>query len=383
MPYRPNFPIPENIDAPLQCIQLCIPNEPTYKSVFAGLIYELTYWFNWERTGSNEGARCAAVWKEIYNTTDWSIMSCCPDNPPDEFRWTDNVYERSTDGGVTWTPAPEYSYQNMSTVFADPADIGVTYTKCQAADSVVVTLKNDLVQAWTEDMVASGILAVVAAVALAVLTAGTSLAITAVATGIGSAVIATGVAAAQAAFTTEVWDRLRCMIFNRMDSNSSIDQAGIDLLYTDVEEFTGVVVPTLKGMIATLGATGFTNIMRGLAGDPDADCTACTTYDVYFVNGTNAPVGVLPDETGHYTVTCDVFSSGGYYGNIQFSTDPPTHGYVPCHEIFIDDYSSGGLSVLQDCYTGTNNPLSHCAALMQWYSASPWVMIFHIGADCS
>jgi hypothetical protein len=234
------------------------------------------------------------------------------------------VYQRSTDGGITWIDSPDYDYRNISLIWQDPEELGVVYTKCQAADSVVSVIYDKIVQAWEEDMAVSGILAVVSAVALAFLTAGTSLAITAVAAGVGAAVIGAGVATAQAAFTEEVLDQLRCFIFNRMDSDSSIDQAGVDGLYTDMDSFIGVVAPTLKGMIASFGSVGLTNMMRELSGDPDANCDECDDIWCYSFDFTVSDGGFTAND-GVYVPGVgwqgEAYGTGGGINNLQRNFD--------------------------------------------------------------
>lgn len=146
MPNRPNFPIPENIHPEMQCIQLCIPNEPTYKSVFAGLIYELTYWYNWQRTDDDSGAQCAAVWKEIYNSIDWSTMSCC-DCPENIYNSTNFILNQqialqlqSMDTGTVASYAPNAPDTTFSTDSRDSTpeqQASTIATLCLACDNYV------------------------------------------------------------------------------------------------------------------------------------------------------------------------------------------------------------------------------------------------------
>lgn len=100
MPYRPQFPIPSVIDPPKQCLQIMIPNHPEWKAVIAGLLFELSYWFNWERTGDTSGAQCAAVWKEVFSSIDWGDMGC----GTMEFRFTEECGMEYSNDGETWLP---------------------------------------------------------------------------------------------------------------------------------------------------------------------------------------------------------------------------------------------------------------------------------------
>lgn len=315
MPDRPPFPIPDNIHAPLQCLQLCIPNDPTWKQVIAGLLDELNQWYNWQRDEARSGKECAQVWRRIYTEIDWSDMSCCcPDTPPVVYRWQDGVYQKSTDGGATWTDAPDYDYRNISTQWSNPNDMGFDVSKCAAADAIVKTFRDDINQTVTEDMGAAAILGVIAAVLLIFLSAGTSYAISAQVVAVVAAILSTGVTAWQAAFTVEVWDDFRCILYQNMQDDLSFTDADIEAIKSAMTgAFIGIVNPTLQGYIQAAGKVGLTNMARSNAGDPDANCSSCAecgqplvwkygigtvTFDHedssgcwYFVNVTGVPEG--------------------------------------------------------------------------------------------
>lgn len=276
MPNRPNFPIPEVIDPPKMCFQMCIPDDPDWKHVIAGLLDQLGQWYNWERDDEQSGRQLAQVWRKLYNDIDWSNMSCCcPEPVPVRYRYDGTTLERSTDGGVTWEDAPDYDYRQTSIIWPKPSELGIPSSKCQAADSVVATFRDEINEQITEDMAAAAILGAVAAALLFFLSDGTTAAITPQIMAVVSAILAAGVSAWQAAFTTSVWDNFRCLIFDNMNSENSIDQAGIDAVYSGLDDpakFTGIVVPTLKGYVGTAGYVGINNMMAQNNGDPDADC---------------------------------------------------------------------------------------------------------------
>ena len=278
MPNQPNFQIPDVINPDnTRCICLQIPDNEVWISNFVGILAQPTYWFNWQRTGDNSGKQCADVWTLLFDAIDWSAMSCCCDNPPAIFRYSSTgVYQRSTDGGATWTDAPEFDYRNTSTLFPPPSALGISNTKCQAADGVVFTVKNEIVEALDTSFAAAQILALIAAVLLAVLSAGSLLAFTPLITAIGSAIIDVGVTATQAAFTTDVWDRLRCNIFCHMISDDATDAAGFDAILAQITtDETGIAETVLYGIINAAGLVGVNNMIRSNKGDPDADCSSC------------------------------------------------------------------------------------------------------------
>jgi len=281
VPNRPNFPIPENIHAELMCLQLMIPNDPTWKSVVAGLLYELQYWFNWQRDEGESGKECAAVWKEIYKSIDWSTMSCCCDEPiPVQYRYNENgELERSTDGGLTWELAPEYDYRNNSTRWPDPNDLGIPTTKCAAADGVVATFRDQINAQVDTDAAIAGILAVIVAALLLFVSAGTTALLSVQIAALAVAIFRAGVSTWQAAFDSDVWEKFRCIVYNAMDSDSSVNAAGIEQIKSNIaSKFSGIVVPTLQGYVNAGGSVGLTNMMRSGAGDRDANCDYCAFY---------------------------------------------------------------------------------------------------------
>jgi len=153
MPYRQNFPIPAVIDPPKQCLCIQIPNHPDWKAVIAGTLGELRYWYNWERTGDTSGKDCAAVWKIVFDAIDWGDMSCCCDQIPLQFRYTDlGVLQVSFDGGITFTDAPERDVRNNSPKFPPvPGDDG-TDKKCAAATGGANLIKEQVGEQLTDDM---------------------------------------------------------------------------------------------------------------------------------------------------------------------------------------------------------------------------------------
>jgi hypothetical protein len=362
MPNRPNFPIPDDIHPPMQCIQLCIPNEPTYKSVFAGLIYELTYWYNWQRTDDDSGAQCANVWKEIYNSIDWSTMSCCcPEPTPFIIRITaEGVYQTSTDGGTTWEDAPAQDPRKSQPYYPPFLPDGTIDDKCTYADSVVQLMKTQLVDLLETDMTYAQVLAIIATIFTTLMGALAPTVIGSIIVGIIGAVIVgiiqVGIPAFQAAMTSDVYNRFKCNLFAHMQSDGSFTQSDIDAIYAQVgTDETGLAMLFLQGFVAAAGTVGLTNAARLGAGAPDADCLSCECDDtcadffsVYFgseisstgcniqassaLDGSHATIGLdaAPNGcrfTGFAVLTGTVSLSWQWY--LSDGSGPFTHPFTP------------------------------------------------------
>jgi len=278
---QPNLSIPENLTPDTRCLCLQIPDDPTWIQNFVGLLAVPRYWFNWDRDEARSGKILANYWSELFDQIDWSTMSCCCNQPPAIFRYgPGGVYQRSTDGGVTWVNAPEYHYTNTSTTSPNPNDVGIPTSQCKAADSVVVTINDQIIQALDESAAAQAILEFIAVILLAFLDAATVGALTIAMPALGAAIVGFGIGATKAAFTSTVLNQFRCMIFCRMNSSTSIDAAGISGLLADIDSgFTGIVQVVLHQMVQAAGAVGITNMMRTSAGSASADCSGCGCGD--------------------------------------------------------------------------------------------------------
>lgn len=373
MPDRPNFPIPENIHAEPFCLCIKVPNDPTWKQVVNGLLMELNYWYNWQRDDARSGTECAKVWRELYNAIDWSIMSCCCGNqPPLIFRFgPGGVYQKSSDGGVTWTNAPEYDPRVTSTAQPNPNDLGISTTNCAAADSVGQSVKQGMVQNLNDSMTAADIVAVVAAALLIYLSAGTLGYFAAQITAVGAAIIAAGVAAYQSAFTDTVWHDFTCIVWRHMESDLSFTQADIDDIISELDsKFAGLAHMGLLTAIQVAGPVGLTNMARSGKGNPDYNCDDCdNSAKLYALNGAGSYVQVLPGEDGLYTVTGEYLDSGKYYLDIIFNPTDDRSTWTPCNDITIvddDPNRETGYTLNLRCHDGVPDALSHCNYLVQY-----------------
>jgi len=347
MPDNQRFPIPDELEPPTRCLCLEVPDNEDWLRVFAGLLAQPAYWFNWERDTDRSGKILAQYWTKLYDQIDWSIMSCCCDQPPAIFRYnSDGVYQRSTDGGATWTDAPGYDYRNTSTIFPPPAALGIDNTKCQAADGAVVILNEDVIQGLDNGAAVQALLEFVAAVLIFYLSAGTLATVAIGLFSMAAAIVGFGVASTKAAFTTTVLDQLRCTIFNGMDSDDSIDAGGLAAILVDINtNYTGIVKTSLYSIISAAGVVGITNMLRSNRGDPAADCSGCgcdCTVTWTWFGGTATVDGSNPNLVH--------FVSDGT-GNMAFTSGDDTVGcYCDGVSLFWNGWMLGSMSPV----TGVN-----------------------------
>jgi len=354
---------PENT----RCICLQIPDDEIWITNFVNLLSIPTFWFNWQRTGDNTGKQLADVWFNLFVDIDWSVMSCCCNQPPAIFRYNDSgVYQMSTDGGATWTDAPGYDYRNTSTTFPPPSALGISNTKCQAADSAVKIINDQIVQAMDDSFGVAQILALIAAVLLAVLSAGSLAALTPLIAAIGAAIIDVGVAATKAAFTTAVLNRLRCNIYNHMDSDSSIDMAGWSAVLVQLgTDETGIVESVLYSIINAAGHIGLTNMIRSNAGAADADCSGCAPPACH-ADDWNVYVGTEISRTDTTLTVQTALQSGFQTVNISTADSSKcchvsvsvigwgSYAYINCGQPIDNDHIINNGDLTDNCLTWFN-----------------------------
>jgi hypothetical protein len=203
---------------------------------------------------------------------------------------------------------------------------------------MVVYIKDEMINSIAEDEAISAILGVVGTAILALATAGTFLFFSGLLDAVVAGIFSFGVAAWQAAFTTDVYTKFRCAIYNNMDTDDSIDDAGVNALLSYINSnFTGIVQATLYGYVHAMGRVGCTNAIRSNRGSDAADCSDCDCLDGCTVDWTFFGVHsdtIVKISDCHYTMTTQAslghfaFTSGdsaiGCYfagtGALSFST---------------------------------------------------------------
>jgi len=235
------------------------------------------------------------------------MMSCCDGDV--RYKYVGIVLYKSTDGGLTYEPSPGDDYRNTSVEWPKPSELGIDSTKCQAADSVVQTFKTQMVESIADDQAIAGIIGAIAAIIIFFASAGTTALISAQIAALCAAIFAAGVATWKALFTSDIWDQLRCLVFENMVDDESIDQAGIDNLYSQIgSNFSGIVSQILQGYVSVAGLIGINNMMHSNIGDADANCDDCDStcntenWSIKIYNGN--PIGSMGlPHTGYIDVT--------------------------------------------------------------------------------
>jgi len=362
MPYRQNFPIPAVIDPPKTCLQIEIPDHPDWKAVISGLLFELTYWFNWERTGDTSGAQCAAVWKQVYNSIDWSKMSCCCEEQAIIKRINPDtgLPEQSSDGGTTWTPVPG-GLQSVIVQPVPPVTSGVAVNKCDAAanvagqvDAWIDQVTNDFDTAVNLLEFGIAVLEAILVAVLTVLSAGTLTPLEAIVLPMLGAALGAAWAAGKAAFeaywTTDIKHDILCAAYCNIGDDGSFTDAQFSAFWHEVN---GELPPSpakmlFMGFLSSVGAPGL-NAMAASGLSSDSDCGTCPCapctgeWEVY--DGSHGIILSVTDE--YVEVQATDPGNGNYYAILH------TPNADACCTVAMADFGGGDVAIhgWTDCGT--------------------------------
>jgi hypothetical protein len=358
MPDRPNFPIPDVIDPPRTCLCIEIPDTDQHKQIIAGLLWELTQWFNWQRDPpTNSGKALAQVYREVFNSIDWSDMSCCCNQTIPVLTRIDptNQYnvQISYDNGATWVDDPNQPRFTI-TVLTPPVTSGVSATKCDAASNALQHIK-DTVAKESDDM-ASGATIIDLALLITAYLVGLWIApevtiptITPILLAAISAIFALGHDDFVAYWTSDVYDKILCAMYCNIQEDGSFTDAGsaaaVAKMQSDMP--ASPAKDWLLGILKVGGTKGLNNF-AAYGSSADSDCSSCdpcenpcdySAWNVWIAGGTLD----TRSET-HITVIATDGGDGHWYASVTSGnkdtcccvdvnytgTPPGTQGYIPC-----------------------------------------------------
>jgi len=307
------------------------------------------------------------------------MCGCCPDTSILSRLTENGHYQTSTDGGATWTDAPQEDPRNGVPQSPPRLPLDTINDECTYADSVVKLFKQGVIDILVEGNTVQQIIAIITGILAGVLGfAGGILTFVGAAIAVlANAIFAIGITAVQAAFTSDFWDMLRCLISENINSDGSFTQTQVDAIYAGMTG-NSLAIFIVQNWIAFLGTQGLTNSARALNGAADAIC--CPTLPVYkFSDCDPTTVHLLtPDEDGVYTLVGDCFHDGGgftgYLADICFSTDVTFPADATCSLIADAAGSTGSPSFAFRiaCGTGTIAFDFGIAILYQYRSSVPF-----------
>ena len=245
------------------------------------MILTYTEMIGWVRrwyseTGEDIDFSTIENWK---NSLEYKLMSgCCPDDGEAIYRFTeDGTYEKSTDGGETWEPAP-LEDPRRDVVQAPPlSGVASNAKRCAAADNVRDQYKQ--MRDNTIELLTAGttLLLIIAALVGAI---GGFFASTVV--GAAIAPMLFGLAGILLSLTPEsveeqiddtALEQFKCYVFCAMDTNGRIEDFP-GLLSDIADNFTGFPETFFYTITASLGEVGLNNMATAGTATAD-DCDDC------------------------------------------------------------------------------------------------------------
>jgi hypothetical protein len=305
---RTGYLIPDVIEPEENiCICVPVPKDWGHINAFLGQITELAKWLTWEKDGTDSALRSARRWMEItqcvidgVNEAMASNCGCgCDDRIPTNQRYTEDGHlEVSYDNGATWENADATDPRFNSPIFSPLPGADGSTKRCKGANSVIAILKDEQAKSSAILDAATGLTALITAVAGYVASTGVGLlvgAILALMSGVLTLIINQGEAAFTASFGGTTWDDLLCILFCEMEDDGTFTEAGWETVVTKAGELANYPANEwLAHMIKVIGPVGLTNAsLTGAAGSlscDGCDCDAVWCY-LFDFNATMAQQG--------------------------------------------------------------------------------------------
>lgn len=225
------------------------------------------------------------------------IMGCCNDNILYRYDEDGNL-ESSSDGGTTYYPAPQDDIRvNPKVQFPPPVAAEGEDITCQAADSAVTLIKEQIGDQLTDDMSRYTLNQLIDDWTTNVV--GASGPFQALAVIITNQIFALLISAVRAALTDDVYAILRCIFQSNMNSVAFFDGAAWEAVRSDIlSQISGIAGIFLEHLVYLIGNGGLSNLARSGAGSPDAVCCPECSAEVWdIVSFSSLPIGSIISRT--------------------------------------------------------------------------------------
>lgn len=218
-------------------------------------------------------------------TTAFNYATCIQPSITTYYRYneTTNIYEQSTDNGQTWTDATSSAPQMTGYLFPTPTVPAEYDDKCFAAGNVMKAFQDSVDAVVSQLSNAAGIVGVSTAIEgiiAIVLSSLTGFGIIAAITALAGALVQAGGQAIAAAFTEEVWNDFKKIVYCNTSDGLTITAAGAEGIRFQCEaQFTGIVRQHFHDLTIMLGSVGLTNFARtdrGVYNALNCECDTCT-----------------------------------------------------------------------------------------------------------
>lgn len=184
---------------------------------------------------------------------------------------TDSV-QSTPDGGVTWVDNSASDPRNSDAARMPP--LTTSNAQCDAAARIVGAFQTLLDGLYQSINAANFATDVVQVILLLFPPAGWIIDAILL---VGDALITLGVASIQAAFTSEVWDGILCIIYSNIDANGQMSDAQLTEILSEIDStYGGIIASTIDNLVRLFGTAGLSN--AGVERTETGDCQPCAAW---------------------------------------------------------------------------------------------------------
>jgi hypothetical protein len=331
MPYRPPFPIPEDIDAETFCLCLKVPNDPIWKAALAGLLDEMNQWYNWQRDDFQSGKRAAHRWRVLYNQIDWSTMSCCcPQIVNISFDENGTMIVTYSDGSTATGSETGDDPRSTSPELPPLPTTGSGFdNRCRSATNAVTGV-HDAVELFGGELGTVGsIIALAGAIALAIVGVfaipPSATVLIPIVIGLAQAIFSIASGTYLALFTDDTYNDLQCIFYCHCETDGSFTQSGYLAILSDISSsgFDSNVDLTFLSVLRGWSLAGLQAAARGgsLETGDCSDCVGCLEcvqkWEVW--GGAHGTITEVTDE--YVEVEASDGGNGNYYVILRTSDE--------------------------------------------------------------
>lgn len=258
--------------------------------------------------------------------------------PGTRYNSTTDMIQATPDGGTTWNDAPQLDVRHEDYYRRPPLTGGTA--QCDAAARMAAHVQdviNNFLNAGSLAQAATAVLGV-----LLILTGGAGIIIDAILLGM-DALITIGATNISSAFTTTVYEALKCTFDCHLDANGQMTAAGLAAFQADVFlNYSSTVYNTMVTIGAFTGEVQYSN--AGVERTETGDCTGCSCDHCFKLDF------AVNDGSAHgLTIQGGTYGSGLWQGNNYGASDlSDLFGYwvfpstIHVKQITFEFYKGGG-----------------------------------------
>lgn len=332
----PTDPTPEGV----KCITLMIPDDMEHEAVFAGALALLTKWNSWQKDGTTNARDCANTWRAALDAGWEACQVALTDVRQNEE--SPCILEKQVDGGAWeefadlqlcpprlrrnegriqwfdgegWVDLPEQGDEKEDGTYdppfpdPPPGEEG----NCLAAENLTALLQsqvNEWETALTAGAIALGIVTIITGVLSAFFIPYATPAIL----GFATTLVGLGASGISSAFTSEVYETFKCIIYCNSEPDGSITTSQYDDIIAEIQDESGTAWDLIEIWVAFFGVVGL-NRAGNSAGITSGDCPCndCAVISLTYAAGTGPATVTVGEE-----FTINPADSGAFGGFSQF-----------------------------------------------------------------